>query len=117
MRTDDERIKAMHRRAKEIEKEDRARKVQVARILSAAGALAAVVALAFFMPRISGAGIPVEDVNLKASLFAESPVLGYIVIGLLAFLLGVSFTVFCYRLLKWQEQDEDPEEKGPEDLL
>ena len=41
---------------------------------------------------------------MSASLFSGSGALGYIVIALLSFLLGVSVTVFCFRLKKWQDE-------------
>ena len=39
-------------------------------------------------------------------MFSDSGALGYIVVALLAFLLGVSVTVFCLRLKKWREKKD-----------
>ena len=41
--------------------------------------------------------------GMYASIFSASPVLGYIVIGIIAFLLGGAVTVFCFRLKQWEK--------------
>ena len=48
-----------------------------------------------------------------ASIFHGAAALGYIVIGLLAFLLGVCVTVLCFRLR--QMSREDGQDKESED--
>ena len=116
MRTNEERIAAMHKRAAELEKEKRQRRVLIIQAVSAAACFAAVIALAFFMPGFSQAFASGNSQgSMSASIFSESSVLGYIVIGILAFLLGAAVTIFCFRLKKWQkdkerqpESDEDP---------
>ena len=55
MRTNEERIAAMHKRAAELEKEKRQRRVLIIQAVSAAACFAAVIALAFFMPGFSQA--------------------------------------------------------------
>ena len=44
-----------------------------------------------------------------ASIFYGGAALGYIVIGLLAFLLGVCVTVLCFRLRQLHRQDKESE--------
>lgn len=107
MRTDEERINAMHVRAAELDEQRRARKVRIMQSAGVAVSFAAVIILALFMPRLAdfGPGGPdgsaVEGMN--ASIFGDSAALGYIVISIIAFLLGVSLTIFCFRLREWQE--------------
>ena len=120
MRTDEERILAMHRRAAQFEKE---RRVMRSRLLGAGSVvfcLALVLGFAAYIPIVSKMIAPAEpSENMHASIFANSPVLGYIVTGLLAFFLGIAVTIFCYRLKKWQqeipgesdERDADREER------
>jgi cell division protein FtsW (lipid II flippase) len=109
MRTNEERIAAMHARAAELRKEKRKRETRLAGLTAVVLCLALTVALAAWMPRLSTAmtGAPGA---MSASMFSDSGALGYIVVALLAFLLGVSVTVFCLRLEKWRE------EKDREDL-
>ena len=45
-----------------------------------------------------------------ASIFHGGAALGYIVIGLLAFLLGVCVTVLCFRLRQMNREDEQHKE-------
>ena len=109
MRTNEERIAAMHERAAEMNKTERARKVRIMQFTGAAVACAATFMLAVFMPHINdfelGPATGAED-NMHASIFADSGVLGYIVIAIIAFLLGVALTMFCIRLREWQERKD-----------
>lgn len=110
MRTNEERIAAMHKRAADLEKEKRQRKVRIIQALSAAACFAAVIALAVFMSGFSLAFTSgTNQGGMSASIFSESSALGYIVIGVLAFLLGATVTIFCFRLKKWQK-DKDAED-------
>ena len=45
-----------------------------------------------------------------ASMYGGGAALGYIVIGLLAFLLGVCVTVLCFRLRQMNREDGQNEE-------
>lgn len=111
MRTDEERIRAMHRRAAEISIENRHKKVRVIQIASAVCCCAAVILMAVLVPGVSGVTESgSEAAELNASLFANSPAIGYIVIGIIAFILGITVTALCYQLKKWQD------EKDKEDL-
>ena len=107
MRANEERIAAMHKRAAELEKENRQRRVRIIQAVSAAACFAAVIVLAFFMPGFSQAFVSGNSQgSMSASIFSESSALGYIVIGILAFLLGAAVTIFCFRLKKWQKDKE-----------
>ena len=109
MRTNEERIAAMHARAAELRREKRKRLTRLTGGISALLCLALVVALAACMPRLPMASAGAPD-GMSGSIFAGSGTLGYIVVALLAFLLGVSVTVFCVRLRKWRE-DRDREDR------
>ena len=108
MRTHEERIAAMHARAAELNRARRARKVRIMQISGAAVACAATIMLAVFMPHISD-----FETNTNAgptgSVFADSGALGYIVIAIIAFLLGVALTMFCIRLSEWQKRKDKEE--------
>ena len=106
MRTDTERLAAMHMRAAEIKKQKDMRTLRIAEVCSVTAALALIVLLAFFMPHpgtITDAG-GVYDA-FYASIFTGSPVLGYIVIGVVAFLLGIAVTVFCFLMKKRHDRE------------
>jgi len=107
MRTDAERLEAMHKRAEEISTEDLDRKKKIYYIAASAVGLAAVIALAFLIPSINTNIVENSaDIGMNASIFSDSNVLGYIVIGVAAFLLGIALTIFCYRIGRMQK-DQD----------
>ena len=53
--------------------------------------------------------------NMQASIFNGSSSVGYIVIAVIAFLLGAFVTVFCFRLKKWQEKKNREEDHDRND--
>ena len=60
------------------------------------------------MRRFVSASIQIGDYSgfeTAASIFHGGAALGYIVIGLLAFLLGVCVTVLCFRLRQMSRED------------
>ena len=44
-----------------------------------------------------------------ASNFSQNSALGFIVIGVISFCLGVSVAVFCFRLKKWKDEEDSQE--------
>ena len=106
MRTTDERLAAAKRRARELKRQRRSRVAA----LAGAACLAVILGLALAMPsvtaRFSGADY---YGGMTASLFSGGS-LGYLLVGLLAFALGVCVTVLCVRLHE-RERDEDSEEE------
>ena len=115
MRSNEERINAMHARAAELDKQKRARRVRIIQAAGAAVSFAAAVIFAVFIPRLADfeAESPIGPADsaggMRASIFGDSVALGYIVISVIAFLLGVTLTVFCFRLRKWQEHKDKEE--------
>ena len=119
MRTHKERIAAMHARAEEIEKEQRRRRVRIAQFGTAAASFAAVILLAVFMPQFAPAGpglapessAPAAPGDMQASIFSGSGALGYVLIAVIAFLLGAFVTAFCFRLKRWQDKKDRGEDR------
>ena len=111
MRTDEDRIQAMHRRAAEIKREKRQFRV---RLISAAGisiCIAAIILLAVCMPVLSGYYVAdTSAIGMHASIFSGSSFLGFIIIGIVSFLLGIAVTILCFRLKKWQELEHEDNE-------
>ena len=105
MRTNEERIAALHARAGEIRIENRQRQVKVLQFAGTAVCLCIVIAMALWMPTVGNMALPVGTGAMSASIFSNSSHVGYVVIGLVAFLLGVLLTIFCFRLQKWQKQN------------
>ncbi|MBR3227222.1 MAG: hypothetical protein IKF68_01625 [Erysipelotrichaceae bacterium] len=93
MRTNDERIKALHIRAEAIKKE---RKERTLEIVAVGAALLSVILLAMFMPRVSTVPDETALTGMNASIFASSEVLNLIIVAVISFALGAAVTIFCY---------------------
>lgn len=110
MRNTDERTIAVKLRIKEIEQKKRARQGHIIGILSIAASLLIIVCLSFSISNIMAKKLDNEYkyVGTAASTFIESDIFGYVIIGLLAFTLGICVTILCYRIhLKSKDEKEN----------
>ena len=105
----EQRIEAMHRRAMEIEKNRRIVRARVAGAAAVCASVLLIIAAAFNIPQIINNGAGGETTEFTGSLFSNTPVLGIIVIGILAFVLGTLVTILCFRLRSWIK-DASPED-------
>ena len=84
-------------------------------VSAAAACLVLLIGVSLAMPGIA-ASIQTGNYSgfeTAASIFHSGAALGYIVIGLLAFLLGVCVTVLCFRLRQMnREDDQNNESEG-----
>ena len=107
MRSHEERVVEAKRRIAKIEREKRLRRDTVTMASAVAACLALLIGASLAMPGIA-ASIQTGDYSgfeTAASIFHGGAALGYIVIGLLAFLLGVCVTVLCFRLRQMSRED------------
>ena len=115
MRSHEERVAEAKRRIAAGEQENRRQRDRRTVALAVAACLALLVGASLAMPGIA-ARIQINDYagfETAASIFHSGAVLGYIVIGLLAFLLGVCVTVLCFRLRQMHREDsQDTESEG-----
>ena len=112
MRSHEERVAEAKRRIAKMEREKRLRRDKITMISAAAACLALLIGASLAMPGIA-ANIQTGDYSgfeTAASIFHGGAALGYIVIGLLAFLLGVCVTVLCFRLRQMNREDEQDRE-------
>ena len=112
MHTNEERIDRMHSRAAELCKEKMKRKTRAVQAATFSLCFAASVFVAEYIYSVKDriTGITVTK-SLSASVFSDSGIIGAIVTAIIAFLLGISVTVFCYRLKKRQDENVDGENK------
>ena len=114
MRSHEERVAETKRRIAKIEREKRRRNT-VTMASAVAACLALLIGASLAMPGIA-ARIQINDYagfETTASMYGGGAALGYIVIGLLAFLLGVCVTVLCFRIR--QLSRENVQDKESED--
>ena len=114
MRSHEERVAEAKRRIAKIEREKRRRNT-ITMASAVAACLALLIGASLAMPGIA-ANIQTGNYSgfeTAASIFHSGAALGYIVIGLLAFLLGVCVTVLCFRLRQMnRENGQDRESEG-----
>ena len=106
MRSHEERVAETKRRVAKIEQEKRRRRNTVTMASAVAACLVLLIGASLAMPGIA-ASIQTGDYSgfeTAASMYGGGA-LGYIVIGLLAFLLGVCVTVLCFRLRQMNRED------------
>ena len=114
MRSNEERIAEVKRRIAEKEYKKRLRREWAAAVCCVAACLAVIVGVSLSMPdtvsRIEkGTSSGLET---AATMLGGSTALGYIVVGLLAFVLGVCVTVLCFRIRQLDKEEQTEEQKG-----
>ena len=112
MRSHEERVAETKRRIAARQREKRLRRNTITMASAVAACLALLIGASLAMPGIA-AHIQTSDYSgfeTAASIFHGGAALGYIVIGLLAFLLGVCVTVLCFQLRQMSREDGQNEE-------
>ena len=115
MRSHEERVAETKRRIAKMEREKRRRRNTITMASAVAACLVLLIGASLAMPGIA-ANIQTGDYSgfeTSASMYGGGAALGYIIIGLLAFLLGVCVTVLCFRLRQMnREDDQNKESEG-----
>ena len=115
MRSHEERVAETKRRIAARQREKRLRRNTITMVSAVVACLVLLIGASLAMPGIA-ANIQTGDYSgfeTAASIFHGGAALGYIVIGLLAFLLGVCVTVLCFRIR--QLSRENAQDKEGED--
>ena len=112
MRSHEERVAETKRRIAQIEREKRLRRNTITMASAVAACLVLLIGASLAMPGIAARAQAGDYAGFEtaASMYGGGAALGYIVIGLLAFLLGVCVTVLCVRLRQMSRQDGQNEE-------
>ena len=111
----EERVAETKRRIAARQREKRRRRNKITMISAVAACLVLLIGASLAMSGIA-AKIQAGDYSgfeTSASMYGGGAALGYIVIGLLAFLLGVCVTVLCFRIR--QLSRENAQDKESED--
>ncbi len=107
MRSHEERITETKRRIAKIERAKRLRRNTITMASAVAACLALLIGASLAMPGIAARAQAGDYAGFEtaASMYGCGAALGYIVIGLLAFLLGVCVTILCFRLRQMNRED------------
>ena len=112
MRSHEERVAETKRRIAQIERKKRLRRNTITMASAVAACLVLLIGASLALPGLA-ANIQTgaySGFETAASMYGGGAALGYIVIGLLAFLLGVCVTVLCVRLRQMSREDGQNEE-------
>ena len=112
MRSYEERVAETKRRIAKIEREKWLRRNTITMASAVVACLVLLIGASLAMPGIV-VKIQTGDYSgfeTAASIFHSGAALGYIVIGLLAFLLGVCVTILCFRLRQMNHEDRQDKE-------
>ena len=114
MRSNEERIAEVKRRIAEKEYKKRLRREWAAAICCVAACLAVIAGVSLSMPDIVSRIEMGTASNFEtaATILGGSAALGYIVVGLLAFVLGVCVTIACFRICLLHKDEQSEEQKG-----
>ena len=117
MRSYEERVAEAKRRIAKKERTKRLRRNRIAMVSAVAACLALVVGLSLAMPGIAAQFRPgnYSGFETAASIFNGSTAAGYVIIGLLAFLLGICVTILCFRLRQINSEKSQEQETESED--
>ncbi len=115
MRSYDDRLDALNKRAAEIKKEQRKKRILAAQAACVCLCLALLGTLAAFMPRLTVKQLQETSNEMIASVFTQSSTLGFLVTGILSFMLGIAVSVFCMYLNRWNKEKRDPDEEPREE--
>ncbi len=109
MQNTKERVFAVKERIKEIEVEKKIGKRRLIKISSLAASLLVILGLSLLMPGLEATIFDgqYDGHTISASIFDGSDFLGYIFIGLLAFILGISVTILSYHFKRRNQLDQD----------
>ena len=114
MRSHEELVAETKRRIAKMEREKRRRRNTITMASAVAACLVLLIGASLAMPGIA-ASIQTGNYSgfeTAASIFHGGAALGYIVIGLLAVLLGVCVTVLCFRLRQMTREDDQNKESA-----
>ena len=114
MRSHEERFAETKRRIAARQRREQRRRSTITTLFAAAF-LVLIVGVSFAMPGMVAGVRPGDFAGYEtaASMYGDGAALGYIVIGLLSFLLGVCVTVLCFRLRQINREDsQDREGEG-----
>ena len=114
MRSHEERVAETKRRIAKIEREKRLRRNTVTMASAVAACLALLIGASLAMPGMTAQLQPDSCTGFEtaASMYGGGDALGYIIVGLLAFLLGVCMTILCFRLQQMERDEKDEGQHG-----
>ena len=119
MMTEEERMQKIRLRTAEIRKHDQKQKQFLGDLGCVAACLAVIICIGLYMPSVTESLSFQNLKNLRhssvtASIIGQNGALGYIIMGILSFVLGVCVTILLYRIRERSRQNRD--ERNPDEF-
>lgn len=117
MRSNEERVVEVKRRIEQKKRKDKLQRSRMVMALTVAASLLLIVGLSAYMPEFTGqlSADSHSHYGMTASIFHNSSALSYIIIGLVAFLLGVCVTILGVRVHHLNKTQQNTGDKGDEE--
>lgn len=106
MRNTDEQLREIMRRTDVVKEKRTIRKHLRMSVLSACICAVLLTVVSFYLPRLSAASQE-SGMHRYGSLLLAAPYIGYVVVGILAFALGICVTLLCIRLKELREKERE----------
>ena len=110
MRDLDEQLRMIQSRSLRLRQEKRRRRTILRETGLVCACMVLIAGAALWVSGVTGAAVPVT-VSPYGSMIAGSRFIGYIVIGVLAFLLGISVTLLGLQMRKKQDGEKDRDKR------
>lgn len=106
MRSTDEQLQEIMKRADVVREKRTIRKSLHMNVLSVCACAILLNVVSFYLPRLNT--VPQDSgMHGYGSLLLAAPYIGYVVVGILAFALGICVTLLCIRLKKPSEKERE----------
>ena len=117
MRSNEERVAEVKRRIEQNKRQEELHRSRIVMAAAVAASILFIAGLSFFMPGIAGqiSTDGYSHYGMTASIFHNSSALSYIIIGLVAFLLGVCVTILGARIHHLNKIQQNTGDKGDEE--
>ena len=106
MRSTDDQLREIMKRSELVKEKKASKRATLSYALSACACIALLVVTALHMPGLSQAETS-EAQGHYGSLMLNTSYMGYVVIGVIAFLLGICLTLLCTRIVDKRKKERD----------
>lgn len=116
MRSNEERVAEVKRRMEQKKRQEEMHRGRIVMVTAVAASLLFIAGLSALMPGIaSQISTDYSHYGMTASIFHNSSALSYIIIGLVAFILGVCVTILGVRIHHLNKEQQSAGDKGDEE--
>lgn len=105
MRSTDEQLREIIQRAEIVKEKRIMKKAILADGIASCICLALLIAAAVSLPNLKTAQAG-NTASQYGSLLLAAPYIGYVIVSLLAFALGICVTLLCFHWKKWKEREK-----------